>query len=993
MAAPRVEEVIDFLFARGFSAAADALRDDVLSRCPTSQAAELDLDVGIALPPLKLSTPSLGGGDTARASADSSPSDTFVSLGSSPFELLNPYGVWSPARSRSDEESTDRQSDFGTARAYNNYWYDDQIGEYCDMFFIQTDSGQLHSEDKFIMSAEEKDQFEKKEMFDFGEDGHRHKHDHVGCKGSVDMYDCPFPIRDCCSGSKIDENEKVAEMIRSSSFAVYGRYQILDDQTERLDECGENEVCFKRIREQPDTIILEHDRFHDRSRVEGKECSESDITEEKLQALDHNVVNDSTCGSLGTAAGGKGAQVPVAGEMGAQGSARHDSWANVFMKTLKWLRNRLVFVLLVASLGDIRIGSLSFDTKEDWDKVLFASPYFAFGIPLFLKIMLRLAYARLLVDVSIFGEKIKTDAGRILVRTLAETLLKMRYVTITPNPQEEDVNRDIDEGKQLIHSLQLSCPCSLLALTVVEKTVPMAVEPPPTLKLEVAAPRDTVPHPQLAMETPLLSESSSVGSGPMMAVTGFSGRSYGIRSIYALTVALFNYRSDDAFHFLSSLKFACGAEYDPKIKNDSKGDSYNRNIFSVNKMDDGELQKECYSISPFEEEVYKQGAKSAHGDGDCRISNKELQEPEAVDLELKVDIGDELRLYNSHENELEIFDLRIIHRKNRTGFEESKEFPIVLKSVIAGRYYITEYLGSAAFSKVVQAHDLHTGMDVCLKIINNDKDFFDQSLDEIKLLKFVNRHDPSDEHHLLRLYDYFYYQEHLFIVTELLKANLYEFQKYNHESGGVEYYTLSRIQDIARQCLEALLYLHHLRIIHCDLKPENILLKSYSRCEIKIIDLGSSCFEMDNLCTYVQSRSYRAPEVILGLSYDQKIDIWSLGCILAELYTGDVLFPNDSVPMILARMIGILGPIDEEMLSLGLETNKYFTEKYDLYHTNEETDQVEYLIPESSSLSHQLLDSDAKFVDFLSCLLQINPRRRPTASEALEHEWLSISYH
>ncbi|XP_042388847.1 probable serine/threonine-protein kinase clkA isoform X1 [Zingiber officinale] len=731
MAAPRVEEVIDFLFARGFSAAADALRDDVLSRCPTSQAAELDLDVGIALPPLKLSTPSLGGGDTARASADSSPSDTFVSLGSSPFELLNPYGVWSPARSRSDEESTDRQSDFGTARAYNNYWYDDQIGEYCDMFFIQTDSGQLHSEDKFIMSAEEKDQFEKKEMFDFGEDGHRHKHDHVGCKGSVDMYDCPFPIRDCCSGSKIDENEKVAEMIRSSSFAVYGRYQILDDQTERLDECGENEVCFKRIREQPDTIILEHDRFHDRSRVEGKECSESDITEEKLQALDHNVVNDSTCG-----------------------------------------------------------------------------------------------------------------------------------------------------------------------------------------------------------------------------------------------------------------------KYDPKIKNDSKGDSYNRNIFSVNKMDDGELQKECYSISPFEEEVYKQGAKSAHGDGDCRISNKELQEPEAVDLELKV------RIHNFH---LDHFCATYATSENkcaeflcinfRTGFEESKEFPIVLKSVIAGRYYITEYLGSAAFSKVVQAHDLHTGMDVCLKIINNDKDFFDQSLDEIKLLKFVNRHDPSDEHHLLRLYDYFYYQEHLFIVTELLKANLYEFQKYNHESGGVEYYTLSRIQDIARQCLEALLYLHHLRIIHCDLKPENILLKSYSRCEIKIIDLGSSCFEMDNLCTYVQSRSYRAPEVILGLSYDQKIDIWSLGCILAELYTGDVLFPNDSVPMILARMIGILGPIDEEMLSLGLETNKYFTEKYDLYHTNEETDQVEYLIPESSSLSHQLLDSDAKFVDFLSCLLQINPRRRPTASEALEHEWLSISYH
>lgn len=101
-------------------------------------------------------------------------------------------------------------------------------------------------------------------------------------------------------------------------------------------------------------------------------------------------------------------------------------------------------------------------------------------------------------------------------------------------------------------------------------------------------------------------------------------------------------------------------------------------------------------------------------------------------------------------------------------------------------------------------------------------------------------------------------------------------------------YIILLLQAIARQCLEALEFLHHLRIIHCDLKPENILIKSYSRCEIKVIDLGSSCFETDNLFLYVQSRSYRAPEVILGLPYDQKIDIWSLGCILAELHTGDV---------------------------------------------------------------------------------------------------------
>jgi serine/threonine protein kinase len=96
------------------------------------------------------------------------------------------------------------------------------------------------------------------------------------------------------------------------------------------------------------------------------------------------------------------------------------------------------------------------------------------------------------------------------------------------------------------------------------------------------------------------------------------------------------------------------------------------------------------------------------------------------------------------------------------------------------------------------------------------------------------------------------------------------------------------LQSITVQCLEALQFLHGLGLIHCDLKPENILVKSYSRCEVKVIDLGSSCFETDHLCSYVQSRSYRAPEVILGLPYDKKIDVWSLGCILAELCTGNV---------------------------------------------------------------------------------------------------------
>ncbi|KAJ9535812.1 hypothetical protein OSB04_un001036 [Centaurea solstitialis] len=314
---------------------------------------------------------------------------------------------------------------------------------------------------------------------------------------------------------------------------------------------------------------------------------------------------------------------------------------------------------------------------------------------------------------------------------------------------------------------------------------------------------------------------------------------------------------------------------------------------------------------------------------------------------------DELLMY-ANEDDYEVFELRILHRKNRTGFEENKDLPIVINSVIGSRYCVTEYLGSAAFSKVVQAHDLQMGIDVCLKIIKNDKDFFDQSLDEIKLLKFVNKYDPADEHHILRLYDYFYFQEHLIIVCELLRANLYEYQKYNKECGGEPYFTLNRLQ---------------------------------------MRDQGYRSWKQllsnDNLSLYVQSRSYRAPEVIIGLPYDQKIDLWSLGCILAELSSGDVLFPNDALVILLARVIGMLGPIDIEMLETGQETDKYFTKDFDLYQINEETDEVEYIIPQETSLEEHLQTSDPLFIDFVRNLLEINPQRRPTASEALQHPWLS----
>ncbi|KAL5074974.1 hypothetical protein RYX36_013958, partial [Vicia faba] len=88
-----------------------------------------------------------------------------------------------------------------------------------------------------------------------------------------------------------------------------------------------------------------------------------------------------------------------------------------------------------------------------------------------------------------------------------------------------------------------------------------------------------------------------------------------------------------------------------------------------------------------------------------------------------------------------------IEVRQGTSFEEDNNFHVVLNHVIAGRYHVTEYLGSVVFSKAIQAHDLHTSVD-----------FYDQSLNEIKLLKYVNKHDLEDKYHILLLYDYFYYR-------------------------------------------------------------------------------------------------------------------------------------------------------------------------------------------------------------------------------------------
>lgn len=337
------------------------------------------------------------------------------------------------------------------------------------------------------------------------------------------------------------------------------------------------------------------------------------------------------------------------------------------------------------------------------------------------------------------------------------------------------------------------------------------------------------------------------------------------------------------------------------------------------------------------------------------------------------------------------FQLPVNYYTHHTGFEPQPDFICETGDMLIEKYEIVRLLGEAAFSKTYECIDHSDKKHVCIKVIKNEKDYVDQSLDEIKVLTELNNGDKQNKHHILRLFGYFYFKEHLFLVTELLYQNLYDFTcllKRHHSRK--QYFTLDRVKYITKQILEAMVYYHSLNVIHCDLKPENIMLEDPNRCTIQVIDFGSSCYNTDRLVSYVQSRSYRAPEVILGMSYDKRIDIWSLGCIVAELYTGNLLFDNSSVGALLASAVAILGQVPKNMLQCGTAVNKYFAgPEYMMYEYSQESNGYTVYIPDKTSLSERLKVKDKLFISFLKSCLQWDPAKRPTAEQCLKHPWFS----
>eukprot|EP00316_Scyphosphaera_apsteinii_P020151 CAMPEP_0119315070 /NCGR_PEP_ID=MMETSP1333-20130426/34355_1 /TAXON_ID=418940 /ORGANISM="Scyphosphaera apsteinii, Strain RCC1455" /LENGTH=639 /DNA_ID=CAMNT_0007320299 /DNA_START=127 /DNA_END=2047 /DNA_ORIENTATION=- len=351
--------------------------------------------------------------------------------------------------------------------------------------------------------------------------------------------------------------------------------------------------------------------------------------------------------------------------------------------------------------------------------------------------------------------------------------------------------------------------------------------------------------------------------------------------------------------------------------------------------------------------------------------------------------------------ELYDFAMQVHYDPLTSGLESETHFRVEEKQVIAGRYVVIQYLGSGTFCHTVQCEDLR-GIGrhrfVCVKISKNTKDIFDQNLWEVKLLKLLaNKMTRDESERLPELLNVFYFRETLFIVYELLRDNLYHIYKYIEECKLPKYFTVERLKHVAYQCLCTLACLHKHDVIHCDLKPENILISSLTSCQIKVIDYGNAYLHHDQRCSYVQSRAYRAPEVVLGLPYSPKVDLWSLGCILMELFTGKLLFDNRSVQALLCSHIAVLGPFPKNLLREGCLTDHYFPDHSEsaqlkLGLVGKHDGRICRLKPKRTSIASILAShacDDVQLVNFITQLMNPDPKERPSAADALNHPWLA----
>ncbi|XP_076469740.1 mitogen-activated protein kinase 14-like [Babylonia areolata] len=286
------------------------------------------------------------------------------------------------------------------------------------------------------------------------------------------------------------------------------------------------------------------------------------------------------------------------------------------------------------------------------------------------------------------------------------------------------------------------------------------------------------------------------------------------------------------------------------------------------------------------------------------------------------------------------------------------------------RYQMLSPIGVGAYGQVVSAYDKHTDTKVAIKKLARPFQtaiHAKRTYRELRMLKHMNHEN------VINLLDCFTPNKGIdefsdvYMVTPLMGADLNNIFKTQRLSD-------DHVQFLVYQILRGLKYIHSAGIIHRDLKPSNIAVNE--DCELKILDFGLARHAEDEMTGYVATRWYRAPEIMLNwMKYNNTVDIWSVGCIMAEMISGKPLFPGTDHIDQLTRILQLVGSPDDHLFDkISSEDAKKFIRSMPIMRKRDFKELFVTATPEA--------------VDLLERMLDLDTERRISATEALAHPYL-----
>uniref|UniRef100_A0A8C0QRL0 Mitogen-activated protein kinase n=1 Tax=Chelonoidis abingdonii TaxID=106734 RepID=A0A8C0QRL0_CHEAB len=301
---------------------------------------------------------------------------------------------------------------------------------------------------------------------------------------------------------------------------------------------------------------------------------------------------------------------------------------------------------------------------------------------------------------------------------------------------------------------------------------------------------------------------------------------------------------------------------------------------------------------------------------------------------------------------------------------------------VGDEYEVIETIGTGAYGVVSSARRRSTGQQVAIKKIPNAFDVVmnaKRTLRELKILKHFKHDNIIAIKDILKPavpYDDF---KSVYVVLDLMESDLHQII---HSSQPL---TLEHVRYFLYQLLRGLKYIHSANVLHRDLKPSNLLINE--NCELKIGDFGMArglCTKPDEykyfMTEYVATRWYRAPELMLSLhEYTQAIDMWSVGCIFAEMLGRKQLFPGKNYIHQLQLIMTVLGtPSAKVIHAIGADRVRAYIQS----------------LPSRQPVPWESLyqQADRSALALLAKMLRFDPRERITVAEALKHPFVA-KYH